>query len=67
LIVKFDESRKEGFADSETGTGFTLAREFVRHPSTSFALLTSVEMTERLRTKKFTSSKNDLEESKLNG
>ncbi|HJU10836.1 MAG TPA: hypothetical protein VJ728_08160 [Candidatus Binataceae bacterium] len=36
---------KERFADSETGTGITLARDAVRDSCTSFALLTTRGMT----------------------
>jgi hypothetical protein len=38
----------ERFADAETGTGFTLRREAVRDPVTSFALFTSLRMTVRV-------------------
>jgi hypothetical protein len=40
--------KMERFADTETGTGFTLTRETVRDASTTFALLTALSMTERL-------------------
>ena len=37
----------ERFADSETGTGFSVKREAVRDPLGSFALLIVVGLTER--------------------
>jgi hypothetical protein len=37
----------ERFAGTETGTGFTLTREAVRDPATTFALLTSFRMTDK--------------------
>jgi hypothetical protein len=42
-----DVTKMERFADAETGAGFTLTREAVRDHSTSFALLTSLTMTDR--------------------
>ncbi|MGH7881217.1 MAG: hypothetical protein ACREQD_17215 [Candidatus Binataceae bacterium] len=39
--------RVEGFAERETGTGFSLTREAVRDSSTAFALLTTLRMTKR--------------------
>ncbi|MGH7841305.1 MAG: aldehyde dehydrogenase family protein, partial [Candidatus Binataceae bacterium] len=37
--------RVEGFAERETGTGFSLTREAVRDSSTPFALLATLRMT----------------------